>query len=147
MVINALNSGADVYMADFEDASSPTWANLIEGQINLKDCWAGKLAFTEPQTGKPYELGRKRATLIVRPRGWHLNEEHVVVDGEPVSGALFDFALYLFHNWKRLELAMTGAYFYLPKIESHLEARLWNEVFLFARHKLGLPKARSRRRS
>ena len=140
MVINALNSGADVYMADFEDATSPTWANLLEGQINLKDYWAGKLSYVEPQTGKRYELGRERAVLIVRPRGWHLNEEHVIVDNEPVSGALFDFALYLFHNWKRLGPAKTGAYFYLPKIESHLEARLWNEVFLHAQQKLRLPK-------
>ncbi len=140
MVINALNSGADVYMADFEDACSPTWANLIEGQINLKDYWAGKLIYVEPQTGKRYEPGKERAVLIVRPRGWHLNEEHVIVDNEPVSGALFDFALYLFHNWKRFGPAKTGAYFYLPKIESHLEARLWNEVFLHAQQKLGMPK-------
>ena len=115
MVINALNSGADVYMADFEDASSPTWANLIEGQINLKDYWAGKLSFVEPQTGKRYEPGKQRAVLIVRPRGWHLNEEHVIVDNEPVSGALFDFALYLFHNWKRFGPAKTGAYSICPR--------------------------------
>jgi malate synthase len=141
MVINALNSGADVYMADFEDATSPTWTNLVEGQINLKDYWAGKLSYVEPQTGKRYELGRERATLIVRPRGWHLNEEHVIVDNEPVSGALFDFALYLFHNWKRFGPAKTGAYFYLPKIENHLEARLWNEVFLHAQQRLGRRRA------
>ncbi len=140
MVINALNSGADVYMADFEDATSPTWANLIEGQINLKDYWAGRLTYVEPQTGKRYAPGRERAVLMVRPRGWHLNEEHVIVDNEPVSGALFDFALYLFHNWKRFGPAKTGAYFYLAKIENHLEARLWNEVFLHAAQKLGLAK-------
>ncbi len=138
MVINALNSGASVYLADFEDACAPTWANLLEGQINLKDYWAGKLSYTEPQTGKHYALGKRRAVLIVRPRGWHLNEEHMFVDNEPISGALFDFGLYLFHNFKRLGAARTGPYFYLPKIENHLEARLWNDVFDYAEQKLGI---------
>jgi malate synthase len=140
MVINALNSGANVYMADFEDACSPTWANLIEGQINLKDYGAGKLSYVDPETRKRYALGKKRAVLIVRPRGWHLNEEHLRVDKAPIAGALFDFGLYLFHNRKRLGAGRTSPYFYLPKLESHLEARLWNEVFLHAQEKLGLRK-------
>jgi malate synthase len=138
MVINALNSGAEVYMADFEDACSPTWANLIDGQINLKDRWSGKLDFTDPQTKKAYALGKTLATLIVRPRGWHLLEEHVSVDGAPVSGALFDFGLYLFHNAKAALKQKSGPYFYLPKLESHLESRLWNDVFVHAQQKLGL---------
>ncbi len=140
MVINALNSGAEVYMADFEDACSPTWANLIDGQINLKDRWSGKLDFTDPQTKKSYKLGNKLATLIVRPRGWHLVEEHVLVDGAPVAGALFDFGLYLFHNAKSALKQKSGPYFYLPKLENHLEARLWNDVFVHAQGKLGLPR-------
>ncbi|HLL26998.1 MAG TPA: malate synthase A [Xanthobacteraceae bacterium] len=139
MVINALNSGAEVYMADFEDACSPSWDNLIDGQINLKDRWSGKLDFVDPQTKKAYKLSDKPAVLIVRPRGWHLLEDHVAVDGASIAGALFDFGLYLFHNAKRTIAAGTGPYFYLPKMESHLEARLWNEVFVFAQSKLGLP--------
>jgi malate synthase len=139
MIINALNSGAKVFMADFEDASSPTWANMIEGQVNLKDRWAGKLDFTDATSGKSYALKDQVATLIVRPRGWHLPEAHVLVDGEEMSGSLFDFGLYVFHNAKAQVAAGTGPYFYLPKMESHLEARLWNEVFVYAQEALGLP--------
>jgi malate synthase len=140
MVVNALNSGAEVFMADFEDACSPSWQNLIEGQINLKDRWDGKIDFTDSQTGKEYKLGSKLATLVVRPRGWHLMEDHVTVGGKPVSGALFDFALYFFHCAKRAKEAGSGPYFYLPKIESHQEARLWNDVFVFAQRKMKMPK-------
>ena len=139
MIINALNSGANVYMADFEDANSPTWTNNIEGQINLKDRWAGKLDFTDPETHKAYRLGDKPAVLIVRPRGWHLTEDHLTVDGEPISGALFDFGLYFFHNAQAQIAAATAPYFYLPKLETHEEARLWNEVFVFAQERLGIP--------
>ncbi|MBV6487917.1 MAG: malate synthase A [Pseudorhodoplanes sp.] len=140
MVVNALNSGANVYMADFEDANAPTWANNIEGQINLKDRWAGTLDFTDKESGKRYVLGRKPAVLIVRPRGWHLLEEHLTVGGKPISGALFDFGLYFFHNAKATLAQGTGPYFYLPKLETHEEARLWNDVFIFAQDKLGIPK-------
>jgi malate synthase len=140
MVVNALNSGATDYMADFEDANSPSWANNIEGQLNLKDRWAGTIAFTDPASGKHYDIGAKPAVLIVRPRGWHLDERHLTVDGKPISGALFDFGLYLFHNATASLAAGSGPYFYLPKIESHKEARLWNEVFLFAQEKLGMPR-------
>ena len=139
MIINALNSGANVYMADFEDANSPTWPNNVEGQINLKDRWAGRIAFTDPETKKRYQLSDKPAVLIVRPRGWHLVEEHLTVDGEPISAALFDFGLYFFHNAKAQIAAGTGPYFYLPKLETHEEARLWNEVFVFAQERLGIP--------
>jgi malate synthase len=139
MIINALNSGANVFMADFEDANSPTWANNIEGQINLKDRWAGKLDFTDPDTGKRYTLSATPAVLIVRPRGWHLPEEHLTVDGEPISGALFDFGLAFFHNARAQIAAGTGPYFYLPKLETHEEARLWNDVFVFAQERLGIP--------
>ncbi len=139
MIVNALNSGATHFMADFEDANSPTWANNIEGQLNLKDLWTGKIAFTDDATGKRYDIGPKPAVLIVRPRGWHLVEEHLTVDGDPISGALFDFGLYFFHNAKNLLARGTGPYFYLPKMESHLETRLWNDVFLFAQQKLGVP--------
>jgi malate synthase len=139
MVINALNCGANVYMADFEDANSPTWANNLEGQINLKDRWAGTLEFTDPNSGKEYRLGEKLAVMVVRPRGWHLVEAHFTVDGEPVSGALFDFGLYVFHNAKRQIEQGTGPYFYLPKLETHQEARLWNDVFVFAQERLGIP--------
>ena len=140
MVVNALNSGAEVFMADFEDACAPSWQNLIEGQINLKDRWDGKIDFTDAQTGKEYKLGSKLATLVVRPRGWHLMEDHVTVGGKPVSGALFDFALYFFHCAKKAKDAGSGPYFYLPKIESHQEARLWNDVFVFAERKFKMPK-------
>jgi malate synthase len=139
MIVNALNSGANVFMADFEDANSPTWKNNIEGQINLRDRWQGKLQLIEETTGKEYRLRHRTAVLIVRPRGWHLDEVHVTVDGEPISGALFDFGLYLFHNARALLAKGTGPYFYLPKLETHLEARLWNDVFVSAQEKLGLP--------
>ena len=140
MVVNALNSGAEVFMADFEDACSPSWDNLIEGQINLKDRWDGKIDFVDATTRKEYKLGSKLATLVVRPRGWHLMEDHVTVGGKPVSGALFDFALYFFHNAQRSRAAGSGPYFYLPKIESHQEAKLWNDVFVYAQRRLRMPK-------
>jgi malate synthase len=139
MIINALNSGAKVFMADFEDATSPTWANLIDGQVNLKDRWSGKLDFTDAGSGKSYALKADPATLIVRPRGWHLPEAHLLVDREETSGSLFDFGLYFFHNAKAILAKGTGPYFYLPKMESHLEARLWNEVFVYAQQTLGIP--------
>jgi len=139
MVVNALNSGAEVYMADFEDACSPSWTNVIDGQINLKDRWDGKIGFVDPQSKKSYTLNEKVATLMVRPRGWHLLEEHMKVDGQPISGSLFDFGLYFFHNAGKTIAAGTGPYFYLPKIESHQEARLWNEVFVYSQQKLGIP--------
>ncbi|HYH43646.1 MAG TPA: malate synthase A [Burkholderiales bacterium] len=138
MVINALNSGANVFMADFEDSNTPTWSNLIEGQINLRDAVGRKIAL-EAQ-GKSYALNARIATLLVRPRGWHLVEKHVLVDGEPVSGSIFDFALYFFHNAKHQLAAGSGPYFYLPKMESHLEARLWNDIFVTAQRELGLPQ-------
>jgi malate synthase len=139
MIINALNSGATHYMADFEDANSPTWANNIAGQVNLKDLWAGKIAFDDPESGKHYEVGPNPAVLIVRPRGWHLPEAHVLIDGAPISASLFDFGLAFFHNAKAQIAQGTGPYFYLPKLESYREARLWNDVFTFAQDKLGLP--------
>jgi len=139
MVINALNSGASVFMADFEDSNTPTWANMIEGQINLRDAVNRTIAFTGPD-GRHYRLNERTATLLVRPRGWHLPEKHLLVDREPVSGALFDFALYFFHNAKTLMATGSGPYFYLPKMESHLEARLWNEVFVAAQRELGIPR-------
>ena len=139
MVINALNSGAKVFMADFEDATSPTWANLIEGQVNLKDRWAGQLGFVDPVSGKSYALSDTPAVLMVRPRGWHLPEKHVTVDGELMSGALVDFGLYFFANAKAILASGTGPYFYLPKLESHEEARLWNDVFVYAQGALGVP--------
>jgi malate synthase len=140
MIVNALNCGASVYMADFEDATTPTWANLIAGQINLRDAIRRTIDFTDADSGKQYRLGERIATLLVRPRGWHLPEAHLRVDGQPMSGALFDFGLYFFHNARELMARGTGPYFYLPKLENHLEARLWNEVFLFAQARLGLPK-------
>jgi malate synthase len=139
MIVNALNSGATDYMADFEDANSPTWENNIAGQLNLKDLWAGRIAFTDPQTRKRYAVGPNPAVMIVRPRGWHLPEAHLLVDGAPMSGALFDFGLFFFHNAKAQIAKGTGPYFYLPKLESHREARLWNEVFVFAQERLGIP--------
>lgn len=138
MIVNALNSGAKVFMADFEDASSPVWANMVEGQINLRDRWAGKIDFTDTTTGKAYKLKDKPAVLIIRPRGWHLPERHIVIDGEEASGALVDFGLYVFHNAKAALAQGSGPYFYLPKLESHLEARLWNDVFVAAQNALGL---------
>ncbi len=139
MIINALNSGAKVFMADFEDASSPTWQNMVEGQLNLKDRWVGKIGFTDAGNGKTYALKDKVATLMVRPRGWHLPEAHALVDGEEMSGSLFDFGLYFFHNAKAQIAAGSGPYFYLPKMESHLEARLWNEVFTYSQAALDIP--------
>jgi malate synthase len=141
MIINALNSGAQVYMADFEDSNAPTWRNNLEGQINLRDAVRGTISFTSPPPdGKRYALGPRTATLMVRPRGWHLDEKHVTVDGRPISGALFDFGLFFFHNAKALIAKGTGPYFYLPKLESHLEARLWNDVFNLAQDELGIPR-------
>ncbi len=137
MMINALNSGAKVFMADFEDSCSPTWHNMIDGQINLKDAIRRRIEFTNPD-GRTYSLNPQTATLMVRPRGWHLVEDHMTVDGEPVSGSLFDFGLYSFHNAAELIARGTGPYFYLPKLESHLEARLWNDVFVTAQDELGL---------
>jgi malate synthase len=137
MIINALNSGANVFMADFEDANAPTWANCVEGQLNLYD--AVRRTITFESGSKKYALNEKTATLLVRPRGWHLVEKHVFVDGEPVSASLFDFALYFFHNAKELVARGSGPYFYLPKMESHLEARLWNDVFVRAQEELGIP--------
>src|SRR6266540_4694780 len=138
MVINALNSGARMFMADFEDSNAPTWRNCVEGQANLIDAVDRTISL---DTGaKQYRLQDEIATLLVRPRGWHLHESHLLVDGQPVSAALFDFGLYLFHCGQRQLDAGSGPYFYLPKIESHLEARLWNDVFLFAQERLGLPR-------
>jgi len=138
MVINALNSGARVFMADFEDANAPTWSNVVEGQQNLID--ANERTISLDQNGKSYRLNDEVATLLVRPRGWHLAERHVLVDGEPVSGSLFDFGLYMFHSAKRAIARGSGPYFYLPKLEGHLEARLWNDVFLYAQDALGIPR-------
>ena len=139
MIINALNSGASVYMADFEDSHAPTWAATLEGQSNLRDAVNRVITFTSPE-GKAYRLNDKTAVLLVRPRGWHLSEKHVLLDGEPVSGSLFDFGLYFFHNAHNLIARGTGPYFYLPKLESHLEARLWNDVFVLAQDLLGVPQ-------
>lgn len=138
MIINALNSGAKMFMADFEDASSPTWDVMMQGQINLRDAINGTIAFTAAN-GKHYALNEKTATLIVRPRGWHLVEKHVLVDGKAAPAGLWDFGLYFYHNAKRLIGKGSGPYFYLPKMQSHLEARLWNDVFLFAQDALGIP--------
>lgn len=135
MVINALNSGAKIFMADFEDANSPTWENSIQGQINMRDAVNRQIDFTAPN-GKRYELKENPAVLLIRPRGWHLDEKHVEVDGKPVPAGLFDFGLYFFHNAKTLLHKGSGPYFYLPKLESHLEARLWNDVFTFAQDTL-----------
>jgi malate synthase len=138
MVINALNSGAKVYMADFEDAHSPTWEATLQGQVNVRDAIRRNIDFTTPE-GKEYRLVEKPATLLVRPRGWHLHEKHVKVDGQFVSGSLFDFGLFFFHNARELVNRGTGPYFYLPKLESHREARLWNDVFVMAQKQLDLP--------
>jgi len=139
MIINALSSGANAFMADFEDATAPTWDNLLSGQVNLFDAVRGTIQFTSPD-GRVYALGTRPATLFVRPRGWHLEERHVLVDGSAATGALFDFGLYFFHNARaRLERGV-GSYFYLPKLESHLEARLWNDVFVHAQRALGIPE-------
>ena len=137
MIINALNSGANVFMADFEDANSPTWENCIEGQLNLRDAVRRTISFDSGT--KQYKLNEKTATLLVRPRGWHLTEAHVYIDGQPISASLFDFGLYFFHNAKAAIERGTGPYFYLPKMESHLEARLWNDVFIRAQQELDVP--------
>ena len=139
MLINALNSGARVFMADFEDANSPTWSNLVDGQANLTEAIEKRLEFASPE-GKQYRLNESVATLLVRPRGWHLDERHVEVDGSPMSGSLFDFGMYFFRNARRLLDKGSGPYFYLPKLESHLEARLWNDVFNSAQDKLEVPR-------
>ncbi len=139
MIINALNSGASAFMADFEDAHAPTWTGTVEGQVNLRDAVRGTIAYDGPD-GRAYRLGERTATLMVRPRGWHLDEKHVLVDGAPVSASLFDFGLFLFHNAEALLARGTGPYFYLPKLESHLEARLWSDVFAAAQDELGLPR-------
>jgi malate synthase len=139
MMVNALNSGASVFMADFEDALSPTWDNVVQGQINLMDAIRRQIDFTSPE-GKEYKLKDNIATLLVRPRGWHLVEKHMLVDGQPISASLFDFGLYFFHNVQELGERGSGPYFYLPKLESHLEARLWNDVFNLAQDELGAPR-------
>jgi malate synthase len=140
MLINALNSGAQAFMADFEDATSPVWDELVQGQVNLRNYWRGRLDYTDPESGKHYAVGDKPAVLMVRPRGWHLPEEHVTVEGEVVSGALFDFALYLWHNARSALARGSGPYFYLPKLESMEEAALWSDVFAFAENKLRLER-------
>jgi len=138
-IINALNAAANTFMADFEDACSPTWDNLLRGQVNLADAVRGRIGFTDAR-GRSYRLNARTATLIVRPRGWHLPEKHVRIEGEAISGALFDFTLYLANNYEALARAGTAPYFYLPKLESHLEARLWNDVFLAAQDYLGIAR-------
>ena len=139
MIINALNCGASCFMADFEDAASPTWEAMIAGQVNLRDAARRTIAMTDPASGKSYALGDEIATLIVRPRGWHLEEAHLLVDGRPASASLFDFGLYFFHNAAELRARGTGPYFYLPKLEHFEEAALWNAVFVAAQEELGLP--------
>ncbi|MGH8764468.1 MAG: malate synthase, partial [Burkholderiales bacterium] len=138
MVINALNCGAATFMADFEDANCPTWFNMIDGQINLRD--AVRRTITLEQGGKSYKLNEKTAVVLPRPRGWHLDEKHVLVDGKPAAGGIFDFALFFFHNAKELMARGSGPYFYLPKMESHLEARLWNDIFTLAQKALDVPQ-------
>jgi malate synthase len=138
MIINALNSGAKVFMADFEDSSTPTWNNLLDGHMNLRDAIRRTITYADPATGKQYKLNDKVAVLFVRPRGWHLEERHVLVDGQPMSGSIFDFGLYFFHNASELLARGSGPYFYLPKMESHLEARLWNDIFIRAEKETGV---------
>jgi malate synthase len=140
MIINALNCGANVFMADFEDASTPTWTNMVDGQFNLASAVHREIDYTDPQTDREYRLSDQTAVLFVRPRGWHLPEKHMTVDGVPMSGSLFDFGLYFFHNAQELLARGSGPYFYLPKMESHLEARLWNDVFVHAQDALGIPQ-------
>jgi malate synthase len=140
MIINALNSGAKVFMADFEDSSTPTWNNLLDGHINLRDAIRRTITYADPATGKQYKLNDKTAVLFIRPRGWHLEERHILVDGQPMSGSIFDFGLYFFHNARELVARGSGPYFYLPKMESHLEARLWNDIFIRAQNEIGLPQ-------
>jgi malate synthase len=138
MIINALNSGASTFMADFEDANTPTWNNILQGQLNLRDAVRRTISYNDPQTDKLYTLNSNLAVLLVRPRGWHLPEKHVLIDGRPMSGSLFDFGLFFWHNAKEQVARGTGPYFYLPKLESHLEARLWNDVFVHSQQSLGL---------
>jgi malate synthase len=140
MIINALNSGAKVFMADFEDSSCPLWTNLLDGHINLRDAIRREITYTDPTTGKHYKLIDHPAVLFVRPRGWHLEERHMLVDGEPISGSIFDFGLYFFHNARELLNRGSGPYFYLPKMESHLEARLWNDIFIRAQKNRDIPR-------
>ena len=140
MTINALNSGASCWMADFEDANCPTWRNMLESQLNMKEAIERTISFDDPKTGKHYELGDEVAVILTRPRGWHLFEKHMLVDGERVPGGIFDFGLYFFHNARRLLENGSGPYFYLPKMESHLEARLWNDIFNRAQDELGIPR-------
>src|ERR671917_179450 len=140
MTINALNSGASCWMADFEDANCPTWHNMLESQLNMKEAIEGTIAFDDPDSGKHYELDEDTAVILARPRGWHLFEKHMLVDGGGVPGGLFDFGLYFFHNAQTLLDNGSGPYFYLPKMESHLEARLWNDVFELAQDELGIPR-------
>jgi malate synthase len=139
MVINALNSGANMFMADFEDSTTPSWDNQIQGQINVRDAVRGTISFSSPE-GKQYTLNKTVATLLVRPRGWHLTEKHLWIDGQPISGSIFDFGLYFFHNAKERLKRGSGTYLYLPKMESHLEARLWNDIFVRAQDEVGLPR-------
>jgi malate synthase len=140
MTINALNSGASCWMADFEDANCPTWHNMLESQLNMKEAIEGTISFDDPDSGKHYELHEDTAVILARPRGWHLFEKHMLVDGEQVPGGLFDFGLYFFHNAQTLLDNGSGPYFYLPKMESHLEARLWNDVFELAQDELGIAR-------
>ena len=140
MIINALNSGANCFMADFEDSTAPTWANMLEGQTNLADAIRRQIDFVDEARGKEYKLNEKIATLLVRPRGWHLWEKHLLVDGKPVPAGIFDFGLYFYHNASTLLQNGTGPYFYLPKMQSYLEARLWNDIFLASQKVLGIPK-------
>jgi malate synthase len=139
MAINALNSGAQCWMADFEDANSPTWENVIEGQINMRDAIRRTISYTSPE-GKSYALKEKTATIVARPRGWHMDEKHVLLNGQRVSASLFDWGLHFFHNARALIAAGSGPYYYLPKLESHLEARLWNDIFVHAQAALGIPR-------
>jgi malate synthase len=139
MIINAMNSGANIFMADFEDSNAPIWENVIGGQINLRDAINRTISFTNKENGKEYTLNQKVATLFVRPRGWHLEEKHIEIDGEPMSASLVDFGLYFFHNAKALLKNGSGPYFYLPKLESYLEARLWDDVFVFSQNYCGVP--------
>nr|WP_221412678.1 malate synthase A [Fulvivirga lutimaris] len=140
MIINALNSGAKVFMADFEDSNSPNWTNTIQGQINLRDAVDGTITYEHPKTNKLYQLNEETAVLFVRPRGWHLEDKHLLIDNQPISGSLLDFGLYFYHNAQNLINKGSGPYFYLPKLESHLEARLWNDVFVFAQDYLNIPQ-------
>jgi malate synthase len=140
MIINGLNSGARVFMADFEDSTAPTWANVVQGQANLRDAVRGAIRYVQPDTGKTYELVDDPATLMVRPRGWHLPEAHVRLGGHPLPASLFDFGVFFFHNAKALVDQGSGPYFYLPKMQGHREARLWNDVFLFAQDALGIAR-------